>query len=122
MQTPAQRCARLVSALEDLAAQEEASLQTRDFVAIESIQVRTGALVDDLVALAASMDVSLRARIESIHARRERSSEWLAQEMTRARAELRETDAARGRVARIAPVYGRTPAASRESGRLSFVG
>lgn len=122
MQNPAQRCARLVAALEDLAAQEEASLRTKDFPAVESIQVRAGALVDDLVSLAASMDLPLQARIASVHARRARTSEWLEGELSAARAELRETSFAQGRVARIAPVYGGAPVGTRGQSQLSFVG
>ena len=124
MQSPAQRCARLIAALEDLAAQEEASLQALDFPALDSIQARAGALVDDLVSHASfvAADGALRARIVAVHARRERSAAWLATEMARARAEMDETQVAQRRVSRIAPVYGSGPAGGRASSQLSVVG
>jgi hypothetical protein len=120
MQTPAQRCARLVSALEDLAAQEEASLHARDFSAIVSIQERTGAIVTDLVAHAAATDRELRARVAAVQQRRDRCAEWLANEIAGTRDELRETEVSRNRVAKIAPVYGSSGSAT--PSRLSVVG
>ncbi|MES2695206.1 MAG: hypothetical protein V4773_17155 [Verrucomicrobiota bacterium] len=123
MQTPAQRCARLVAALEDLASQEESSLRTGDFAAVESIQERAGAVIGDLASQTIAMaDEALRARLRAVSARRSRSSEWLAGELERTRTELSETNASRGRVAKIAPVYGSAPAASRAASRLAYVG
>ncbi len=126
MRDSAQRCPRLVAALEDLAAQEEASLKARDFAAIESIQERLGALVKNLVLHVSGADAELRLRIAAVQARRERTSEWLATELARTREELRETEVSQRRVAKIAPVYGAVPATARARqhghGSLSFVG
>jgi hypothetical protein len=126
MPDSAQRCPRLIAALEDLAAQEEASLKARDFSAIEAIQERLGALVENLILHASSADAGLRRRIAAVQIRRERSSEWLAAELARTSEELRETEVSQRRVAKIAPVYGTVPASSRARshahGSLSFVG
>ncbi len=119
MQTPAQRSARLVAALEDLAAQEEASLHARDFSAVAEIQLRTAALVTDLVAHAKEIAPAMRARLAEVHARRERAGAWLAREVECTREALHETNQAQRRVARIAPVYGRM--ASEPRSRLCAV-
>lgn len=123
MQTPAQRCARLVTALEDLAAQEECALRAGDFAVVETLQERAGAVIGDLASRSVAMaDESLRERLVAVSARRARSSEWLAGELSRLRADLAETKASRGRVAQIAPVYGRSPSATRVASRLEYVG
>ena len=122
MQTPGQRCARIVAAFEDLAAQEEASLQVRDFAALEEIQDRAALLVADLVTHAAAADSALRQRISAVQVRRGRSSDWLAQEIELTRTSLHETNCTQRRVARIAPVYGSTPAAARVPSQLNAIG
>ncbi|MBL9186273.1 MAG: hypothetical protein JNK23_02225 [Opitutaceae bacterium] len=112
MQAAAEHCARLAVALEDLAAQESAALTAGDFETIVALQDRAGPLVDFLVGHAGEVArrPDLSARLGAIHTRRARTLEMLSQEAQRAREELAETGAACGRVARIAPVYGR-PAA-----------
>jgi len=122
MQTPMPRYARLVAAFEDLSGQEEASLHARDFPALEAIQERLAAVVDELQTQASAANTALRARIVATQARRERSSEWLAGEIARTREELRDTEGAQRRVARIAPVYGAAPMSARVPSKLSFVG
>lgn len=124
MQTPAQRCARLVAALEDLAAQEECALHAKDFAIVETLQERAGAVIGDLVVHGIAItDESLRTRLKAVSARRARSSEWLEAELSVLRADLADTQASRGRVAQIAPVYGSSPSATaRVASRLAFVG
>ena len=107
MHSPGQPAARLAAAFEDLAAQEEASLRAKDFVAVASIQLRAAAVVTALVARAAEVEPRVRARILAAQARRERTSAWLAGEIDETRQALRETDRSQRRVAQIAPVYGR---------------
>lgn len=119
MQTSAQRCARLVAALEDLAAQEEASLRAKDFAAVASLQARAGAVVADLVSRAGEVSAVLRARIIAVLEQRERSSARLAEAIAETREALRETDRSQRRVAQVAPVYGR--AASEPRSQLCAV-
>lgn len=124
MQAPAQRCSRLVAALEELAAQEECALREGDYSGVEQIQERAGAVIGDLASQPIAMaDEALRQRLIAVSARRARSSERLAGELSRLRADLAETKASRGRVTQIAPVYGSSPTATaRVASRLAYVG
>ncbi len=124
MHKPAQRCARLVAALEDLAAQEECALREGDYVTVATIQERAGAVIGDLGSQSlASADPALRDRLAAIRARRALSSERLAGELTRLQADLADTKASKGRVTRIAPVYGSSsPSSARVASRLACVG
>ena len=122
MESAAQTCARLISALEDLAGQEAAALQARDFAAAIEIQDRAAPLVDHLARHARDIsDPAQQARLRAVQAKRDRTGEWLAEQIERAREELAQTSAARRRVAQIAPVYGRSPAAA-SFAHLSAVG
>jgi len=115
METPAQLCARLLAALEDLAAQETASLQARDFAAVIHLQERAAPLVAHLAEHGPAVaDDALRARIAAWLAQRRENGEWLAGQIARTKAELEKLDATRRRVTRLAPVYGRGPAVTRQ--------
>lgn len=106
METPAQMCVRLVTALEDLANQEATTLQARDFPAAVAIQDRAAPLVDLLVAHAGEVDdAALRARIAAFMAKRSRTGEWLAEQMAKVREELQQTNVAQRRVAKVGPAY-----------------
>lgn len=124
METAAQTCARLVTALEDLVAQETSALQARDFAAAIEIQERAAPLVDHLVAHADDIvEPRLRERIGKIREHRHRSGEWLAEQIEHTRQELLQMHASRRRVAQVAPAYGsgRGTAMAGHS-RLSVVG
>jgi hypothetical protein len=121
METAAQTCVRLVAALEDLAAREAATLDTCDFAAAIEIQERAAPLVDHLVAHGpAAADRALRDRIAALLLRRAQTGEWLAAKIAAAREELRHTQVAQRRVARVAPVYG--SASAPRAMQLSAVG
>lgn len=108
METPAQMCARLVAALEDLANQEAATLQARDFPGAIAIQDRAAPLVELLVAHAEAVtDPALRARITAFMLKRSQTGEWLAEQMSKVREELQQTHVAQRRVAKVGPAYGR---------------
>ena len=114
METPAQMCARLVAALEDLTAQEAASLAARDFTAAIAVQDRAAPLVDLLVAHGPVVaDAGLRPRIVALMARSRQTGEWLTEQMARVRQELQQTHVAQRRVAQVAPAYGQGAAAKR---------
>jgi hypothetical protein len=115
METPAHMCTRLVAALEDLAAQEAATLEARDFTAAVAIQDRAAPLVDLLVAHANDVtDATLRARIAALIERRNRTGEWLAEQIAKVREQLQATQAAQRRAAQIAPAYGHVASVSRQ--------
>ncbi|HVS51297.1 MAG TPA: hypothetical protein VHD62_02985 [Opitutaceae bacterium] len=109
METPAQMCARLIAALEDLAGQEAAALDARDFRGAVTVQDRAAPLVELLCAHADDVaDEALRARIAALIERRNRTGEWLAEQIARVREQLRETQVAQRRVAQVAPAYGQS--------------
>jgi hypothetical protein len=110
---------RLVDALEDLTAQEAATLQARKFPDAIAIQNRAAPLVQSLASSAADLPDDLRVRIATLLSRRQASDAWLANEIEIVRAKLQETAETQRRVARFAPAYGRSGVTSR---RLSAVG
>jgi hypothetical protein len=116
MQTPAERCRRIVTALEDLVAQESAALANRDFNTVLTLQERTAPLVDFIVTTGAAYvaQPDLRARLDALQMRRGQTSELLLAEMQRNRFDLQETRAAQRRVAQIAPAYGQSPVSRRK--------
>jgi hypothetical protein len=120
METPAQTCARLVAALEDLVAQEAATLEARDFATVVHLQERAAPLVEHLATHSAEVvDVSLRERIRMLLERRQQSGEWLAAQIEQTKEALRLNDERRHRVTQIAPAYGRSRYAPQ---RFSAVG
>jgi len=121
MQTPAQRSARILSALEDLVAQEAAVLHARDFVAAAELAERAAPLIEFLTSDAGSagLDSQLRRRIAALQERRRESEHWLAAQIALTREELRQTVVSQRRVACVAPVYGQGGA---RRPQLSLVG
>jgi hypothetical protein len=109
METLAQRCTRIAVALDDLAAQEAAALAAEDFDTVVALQDRSAPLVAFLAAQAGeiSRQPPLAAAVAAVQARRRHSAARLAVSIERARGELDEAGAARRRIARIAPAYGR---------------
>lgn len=106
MESPAQRCARVLTALEDLVAQEAAALAQRDFNAVLALQDRTAPLVEFLSRAAASDVAELGPRFRALQEQRRQTSDRLAADIDSARAELQQTQVAQRRVAKIAPAYG----------------
>ena len=120
METPAQTCARLVAALEDMAASEAASVQNRDFSAVVDIQERAAPLIDYLTSNGPRYaDGGLQLRIQALAGHRRRTGESLSAQIAEAKENLQSTRASQFRVARIAPVYGSAPASV--SGQLSAI-
>lgn len=108
MESPAQRCFRIASALEDLSAQEAAALAASEYGTAVALQERAEPLVEYLTSHAEDLagDAKLAEQMARIHALRGRSEALLSAEIERTRAELREAGAACCRLARVAPVYG----------------
>jgi hypothetical protein len=109
METPAQRCARLVGAFEDLAGQEAAAVAAGDFEAVAAVQARIEPAIAFLVANANFVSLgSLRTRIADASARRQETARCLADQLARTREALGELKTNQRRLARVAPVYGRS--------------
>ena len=106
METPLQTAKRLLTALEDLTAQESILLRTLDYVDAVAIQERAAPLVDQLAALAVHPEVSaLNAKVKALVDRRQQSRFFLDAQLGRLQSELRRIDEARTRLARVAPAY-----------------
>ena len=119
METPAQRGARLIAALEDLVAQETAVLRNGDFDEANTVADRTAPIVEWLADHPTFVPASLQERLAAIGSQRARNAEFLDSEIARTREELQQVAVSRRRVAQIAPVYGRAAA---QPTRLSAVG
>lgn len=113
METAAQRCERIVAALEDLAAQEAAAIQTHDFSSALAVQDRAEPLVDFLARNASLATAArLNDRVAAVQELRSQTGEKLGAELARTRAELQQMQLAQVRVAQVAPAYGRTKPAA----------
>jgi len=111
METPLQTATRLLVALEDLAGQETLLIRTMDFVEAVTVQERSAPLVDKLCSLATDPDVmGLRPRVNGLLDRCEQNHHFLDTQLARLQGELARINEARGRLRRVAPAYGRTPA------------
>ena len=108
MEAPGEKFNRLVSALDDLVTQEAANVALGDFEAVLEIQRRTGPLVAAVASLGAGVaNAMAQARIASLLSRRQGNIELIESQLATVRAEMRAVQESAGRVARIAPVYGR---------------
>jgi hypothetical protein len=114
MESPAQRCTRIVTALEDLTGQEEAALANRDYGVLLSLQERTAPLVEFLITDGATQirQPSLRGRVEAVHARRAQTGARLAVAMADNRRDFQQTQVTQRRVAQVGPAYGHAHAAT----------
>lgn len=120
METPLQTATRLISALEELVAQESANLRNLDLVEAVQVTERAAPLVLKLGELAADPGVApLRPRVEALIIQRQQSTQMLDAHLARMQSELRRIDEARARLSRVAPAYGSAPAAPRSVSRLN---
>lgn len=120
METTAQRCRRIIAALEELVEQEATALTNGDLTGVLALQDRTAALVDFLVSeVSGAGHLDLRTRLSALHTRRSQTSRLLAQRIESSREELHRMRSARVRVAQVAPAYGAAAAAGH---RLQLVG
>ncbi len=111
METPLQAATRLLSALEELAAQETLLIRTMDFVEAVAVQERSAPLVEKLCALAATPEVrTLRPRVDALLDRSGQNHHFLDTQLARLQGELARVNEARGRLRRVAPAYGTPPA------------
>jgi len=107
METPIQTALRLLSALEDLAAQESACFRNLDLVEAVQATERAAPLVARLVELATDPSViALRPRGAALVEQRMQGAALLDSHLARLQSEMRRVDEARARLAKIAPVYG----------------
>lgn len=116
METPFQKASRLITALEELTAQETVLLRSLDLVEAVQICERAAPLVERLCALAADPAVGgLRDRITAVVDRRRQHAAMLDTHLSRLQTELRRIDDARGRLMKIGPAYGLTASPPTES-------
>lgn len=120
METPSQTVSRLLTALEDLVAQEALLLRADDLPAVLATQHRAGPLIERLTLMSGTVDAAAEARMALLVSRRRESEAWLETQMNRVRSELGETRESQNRVARFAPVY--CPPVSKAAKQLSAVG
>ncbi len=112
MESPAQTCARLLAALEDLVTEEAGLLAAEQVADMVALQERMAPLVERLVTLAPVADGVLRARVRALVERRAYIGADLAARIAHLRAELDRMAETRHTVQRIAPVYGMVPPAA----------
>lgn len=115
METPFQTATRLLTALEELTAQETLLIRTMDFVEAVTVRERAAPLVEKLCSLAAVPEVAaLRPRVNGLLDRCGQNHHFLDTQLARLQGELTRVNEARGRLRRVAPVYG-TPAIATQS-------
>jgi hypothetical protein len=114
MESPVQRCSRIITALEDLTGQEEAALANRDYVVLLSLQERTAPLVEYLITDGAThvRQPTLRGRVEAVHARRQQTGDRLAVAMADNRRDFQQAQLAQRRAAQVGPAYGHVHAST----------
>lgn len=114
MVSPETTCSRILTALEDLVAQEGAVLHVGDFGALEHIQTHARTLIDFLSAQPQAALAGLGERLQSLQATRRDHAARLEQAMATNRDELRVISARQGLIARVAPAYGANAGALRQ--------
>ena len=107
-QSPRQKFNRLLGALDELVAQETATLADRDFEGVREIQERAAPVVAGLAELGPDVaDELARARVAGLLARRQHNIDFIETQLATVREELQSLQESTRRVASIAPVYGR---------------
>lgn len=106
MPAPDSTCARILSALADLLAQESAVLQVQDYSALDRIETEAGALIAFLAGQPPVALVGLEKELLDVQATRQRNARKLQEAMGANRDELRLISARQGLIARVAPAYG----------------
>ncbi len=105
---------RGLAAYERLTDDEAAAVRARDFAAVEDIQSRKPALLDELCVLASGAGLSRRtpalsSRIERLTATETANAEAVAAMLGEARRELQSLDLARQRLRSLNTLYGPEP-------------
>lgn len=109
MESSRQKFDRLTQALADIIDLEQASLASGDTADLAEIQHRAGSVVGAIVALPDEVrDAAARARIASLLSRRQGNIDLIESQLATMRDEIQAVQASTGRMARIAPAYGRT--------------
>jgi len=104
---------RLLGALEELASQESMLLAEEDYDGLRRTQDRAAPIVNELARVGSgNVSPALRPRLEALLARRQENLDRLSARIEDVRDALLRTQANQVRVSRIAPAYGRHPAAA----------
>src|SRR5882672_8490972 len=113
METPVQTADRLLTALEDLTEQEGMYLRGGYYDVAAETRQRAEPLVRQLTSLAGANGVDeLRPRVAAMLTRSDRHAAFLREKLAELGVQMRHTDQARHRVARVAPAYSRPPGAA----------
>lgn len=108
MEARSRRFTRLLDALDELVARETATLEAREFSRVAEIQERAAPVIAGLAELGPeAADAIARARVAAIVARRQHNVDFLESQLAVTREELLAVQQSEGRMARIAPAYGR---------------
>ena len=106
METTAQTCARLLTALEDFGEREALMVREGDFAMVAELQARAAPLIDYIGRHGPPIaDGPFLARIRAFLLRRKESDEWLAARIEQTRSELQQIRTSEVRAARIRPAY-----------------
>lgn len=115
MESSRQKFDRLTQALAEIIDLEAASLAAGDSADLADIQHRAGSVVDAIVALPEDVrDAAARAKVASLLSRRQGNIDLMECQIATLSEEMQAVQASTGRMARIAPAYGRT--------RLTYTG
>lgn len=121
METPEQKCLRLLGALEEMAQAENASLLAGDAEGLAALQEQAAPLVAYLAEHGAAIaNEATRRRVAAWLEHRRLTESFFAGHIARMQERMREIDAARRRVTRLAPAYG--SGAIAERGHFAAVG
>lgn len=109
MESPTQKFSRLLTALDELVAEESALITAADYPAIDGVQQRAGEVLAALSALPPeSASEQARRRVGILLERREQNIQSLQSKLAAARQELDALQSSARRAARVAPVYGQS--------------
>lgn len=110
METPEQKCRRLLDALEEIAREETACLVSGDVEGVIQRQERAAPLVNYLAEHGPAVaDAAMRRRVADWLEHRRMTTEVFATHIARMQERLREIENARRRVTRLGVAYGEAP-------------
>jgi hypothetical protein len=114
VETPPQKVARLLTALEDLSRQEALQVRSGDYQGAVQTQRRIDPLVGCLAELGAAAGLTTRTRVASVIELRRSSEDRLATALARGREELRQMRTNHRRLSQLRPAYGTVPSGGRQ--------
>jgi hypothetical protein len=105
VETPTQTRLRWLDALEQLSRREAAQLRAGDFAGARQSRQQAEPLLTSLIGIAGTEDTLVRARTAAVLAIRQRTHEWLTNELTMTRSALERVGSVQRRLEQVAPAY-----------------